>query len=102
MAMSEREDRRRRMRAAAQRRTSEDAPASGSTAVRSKPVRITVDLTPTQYRHLKTWTLQAAAEVGASVSLADVVRLLAGYLHEDQELAQRVTADLQQRSGSPL
>lgn len=90
------EERKQRLRSAAQRRTAEDAPASGSTAVRSKPVRITIDLSPAQYQQLKIWTLHAAADVGANVAVVDVIRTLASYLDQDPEIAERVLADLRE------
>lgn len=95
--MSDREDRKNRLARAAGRRAEPDAPPAGTTAVRTKPVRVTLDLSPAAYRRLKTWTLNASVEVGANVSLADVLRTLADHLDTDQELAELVLADLKQR-----
>ena len=92
--MSKADERKQRLRSAAQRRSTDDASPSGSTAVRSKPVRITIDLSPAQYQQLKTWTLHAAADIGANVSTADVIRTLASYLEQDPEIAERVLSDL--------
>jgi hypothetical protein len=66
-----------RMRAAAGRRSAEDAPAAGRTAMRSKPVRITLDLSPEDYRALTAWTTATAAAVDvARVTQAEAVRAM--------------------------
>lgn len=72
---TDRERRKERMKAATTRRTAEEAPAAGRTALRAKPVRITVDLTPELYRKLTRWSNEAAVELDVSkLPLADVVR----------------------------
>src|SRR5262249_59103613 len=60
-----REQRKAQMAAAAARRTAPDAPPAGRTAIRSKPVRITLDLSPELYRHLTHWADSAAAPLDA-------------------------------------
>jgi hypothetical protein len=73
----ERELRKAQMAAAAARRTEPDARPAGRTAIRSKPIRITLDLSPELYRELTTWADSAAIELGvARVSLADAVRAM--------------------------
>lgn len=62
-----------------------------STAPRTKPVRITVDLSPLAYRDLNRWCRQAAEDLDvAKVNTAAVVRTLLGMLDDDQALAGRV------------
>lgn len=84
------EKQRARMMAAATRRTEPDAGPAGKSAVRSKPVRITVDLTPEAYRQLTNWTKDTAADLGfMKLSLADVVRAMVNSLpveEFDQEM----------------
>jgi len=53
--MTAREARKNRMAAAAAARTAPEARPAGQTAVRTKPVRITVDLDPAEYLELKRW-----------------------------------------------
>ena len=73
----ERELRKAQYAAAAGRRAEPDAPPAGRTAIRSKPVRITLDLSPELYRELTMWTDSAAIELGVPrVSLADAVRAM--------------------------
>jgi hypothetical protein len=65
------------MAAAAARRTEPGAGPAGRTAIRSKPVRITVDLSPELYRQLTGWADAAAVTLGVPrVSLADAMRAM--------------------------
>lgn len=68
---------RERLMAAATRRTEPDAQPAGRTAIRSKPVRITIDLSPEAYRELSAW-LASAAEVldVPRLSQADAIRAM--------------------------
>jgi hypothetical protein len=73
----ERDLRKAQMAAAAGRRTEPNARPAGRTAIRSKPVRITLDLSPELYRELTGWTDSAAIALGVPrVSLADAVRAM--------------------------
>jgi hypothetical protein len=73
----ERELRKAQMAAAAARRTEPNARPAGRTAIRSKPIRITLDLSPELYRELTVWADSAALELGVPrVSLADAVRAM--------------------------
>lgn len=66
-----------RLKAAATRRTEPDATPAGKSAVRSKPVRITVDLTPELYRTLTGWTAAAAGELDIPrLTSADAIRAM--------------------------
>lgn len=72
-----REQRKAQMAAAAARRTDPDARPAGRTAIRSKPVRITLDLSPELYRQLTRWADEAAVELDVPrVALADAVRAM--------------------------
>ncbi|HEY3955815.1 MAG TPA: hypothetical protein VGM53_20785 [Streptosporangiaceae bacterium] len=72
-----REQRRARMAAAAARRSAPGAGPAGQTAIRSKPVRITLDLSPELYRQLTRWTDSAAVELDVPrVALADAMRAM--------------------------
>jgi hypothetical protein len=74
---TQREQRKAQMAAAAARRTEPGAAPAGRTAIRSKPVRITLDLNPELYRQLTTWADSAAISLGVPrVSLADAVRAM--------------------------
>ena len=79
-----REQRKAQMAAGAARRAEPGAGPAGRTAVRSKPVRITLDLSPELYRQLNLWTDSAAVALGVPrVSLADAVRAMIRVTTED-------------------
>lgn len=72
-----REQRKAQMAAAAARRSGPGAGPAGQTAIRSKPVRITLDLSPELYRQLTRWTDAAAVELDVPrVALADAMRAM--------------------------
>ena len=72
-----REQRKAQMAAAAARRAAPGARPAGRTAIRSKPVRITLDLSPELYRQLTGWADAAAVTLGVPrVSLADAMRAM--------------------------
>ena len=74
---TQREQRKAQMAAAAARRTEPDAPPAGRTAIRSKPVRITLDLSPELYRQLTQWAGSAAIALDVPrIALADAVRAM--------------------------
>jgi hypothetical protein len=74
---AQRDLRKAQMAAAAGRRAEPNARPAGQTAIRSKPVRITLDLSPELYRQLTGWTDSAAISLGVPrVSLADAVRAM--------------------------
>ena len=74
---SQREQRRAQMAAAAARRAEPDARPAGQTAIRSKPVRITLDLSPELYRQLTRWVDEVAVELDVPrVALADAMRAM--------------------------
>ena len=65
------------MAAAAGRRAQPNARPAGRTAIRSKPVRITLDLSPELYRQLTAWADSAAVTLDVPrVPLAAAVRAM--------------------------
>jgi hypothetical protein len=82
------------MTAAATRRAEPDARPPGRTAIRSKPIRITLDLSPELYRQLTQWAASAAIALDVPrVPLADAVRAMiratAESPHETLELLRQ-------------
>ena len=74
---TQREQRKAQMAAAAARRAEPDAPPAGRTAIRSKPVRITLDLSPELYRQLIQWADSAAVALDVPrIPLADAMRAM--------------------------
>jgi hypothetical protein len=74
---TEREQRKAQMATAAARRSEPGARPAGRTAIRSKPVRITLDLSPELYRQLTEWAGTAAIALDVPrVALADAVRAM--------------------------
>ena len=74
---TERERRKAQMAAAALSRMETGGRPAGRTAIRSKPVRITLDLSPELYRQLTQWAHSAAIELDVPrVALADAVRAM--------------------------
>ena len=94
---TERERRKAQMAAAATRRTEPDAGA-GKTAIRSKPVRITLDLSPELYRELTRWAHSAAIELDVPrIALADAVRAMIRVTTESpDEVLERLRRDREQ------
>jgi hypothetical protein len=77
LVSSQREQRKASMAAAAAARTEPGARPAVQTAIRSKKVRITLDLTPELYRELTRWAESAAITLDVPrVSLADAVRAM--------------------------
>ncbi len=65
------------MAAAAARRSEPAARPAGRTAIRSKPVRVTLDLSPELYRELTRWADSAAAALDVPrIALADAMRAM--------------------------
>lgn len=68
---------------------------SRASAVQVKPVRSTVDLSPVQHAGLKAWCGETAVEIGTSrVTTQDVMRVLVARLLTDDDLAEKIRADL--------
>jgi hypothetical protein len=83
---TEQERRKAQMTAAAARRTEPGASPAGRTAIRSKPVRVTLDLSPELYRQLARWADTAAVELDVPrVALVDAVRAMIRVATESPE-----------------
>ena len=95
---TEREQRKAQMAAAAARRAEPDARPAGRTAIRSKPVRITLDLNPELHRELTMWAESAAIALDVPrVSLADAVRAMIRVTTENpDEVLERLRQDREQ------
>jgi hypothetical protein len=94
---TQREQRKAQMAAAAARRSQPDARPAGQTAIRSKPVRITLDLSPELYRQLIRWADSAAVELDVPrIALADAVRAMIRVTTENpDEVLERLRRDRQ-------
>ena len=94
-AQRDRDLRKAQMAAAASRRAEPNALPAGQTAIRSKPVRITLDLSPELYRELNLWADSAAIALGGPrVSLADAVRaMIRGTAENPDEVLARLRRD---------
>jgi hypothetical protein len=92
---AQREQRQAQMTAAAVRRAGPDARPPGRTAIRSKPVRITLDLNPELYRQLIQWADAAAVELNVPrVALADAMRAMIRVTTENpDEVLERLRRD---------
>ena len=92
---TQREQRKAQMTAAAARRTDPDARPPGRTAIRSKPVRITLDLSPELYREFTQWVDSAAVTLEVPrVALADAMRAMIRVTTENpDEVLDRLRRD---------
>lgn len=71
-----------------------DQPPSRAAAARTKPVRRSVDLSPSYHARLTDWCAETADEIGARVTGQAVIRALVARLLMDERLARRIRADL--------
>lgn len=66
-----------RMTVAATRRAEPDTPQPGKTAVRTKPVRVTLNLPPELFRQVTRWADHAAEAIGEPrISVQDTIRAM--------------------------
>lgn len=95
---TQREQRKAQMAAAATRRAEPDARPAGQTAIRSKPVRVTLDLSPELYRQLTQWAASAAIALDVPrIALADAVRAMIRVAAENPgQVHERLRRDRQQ------
>lgn len=93
--MPARKDRTAAFRRAAHRRTEPGAAPAGETAVRSKPVRITVDLAPDLYKQLTRWAGETALELDRPrLPQAEVIRACIRALTDDPDVREAVLKEL--------
>ena len=72
-----------------------DLPPQWSDTGRTKPVRRSVDLSPTYHTQLTQWCAEAAKLIGTPrVTGQDVIRALVARLLMDESLARRIRDDL--------
>jgi hypothetical protein len=92
---TQREQRKAQMAAAAARRSEPAARPAGRTAIRSKPVRVTLDLSPELYRELTRWTDSAAVALDVPrIALADAMRAMIRVTAENgDEVLERLRRD---------
>jgi len=92
---TQREQRKAQMAAAAARRSEPAARPAGRTAIRSKPVRVTLDLSPELYRELTRWADSAAVALDVPrVALADAMRAMIRVAAENgDEVLDRLRRD---------
>ena len=95
---TELERRKAQMAAAAARRTEPNARPAGQTAVRSKPVRVTLDLSPELHRQLTRGAHSAALELDVPrVALADMVRaMIRDTMESPDEVMEQLRRDREQ------
>jgi hypothetical protein len=96
---TQREHRKAQMAAAAARRSQPAARPAGQTAIRSKPVRITLDLSPELYRQLTQWVDAAAVTLDVPrLALADAMRAMIKVTTEHpDEVLERLRRDRELR-----
>lgn len=75
------------------RAAAERGPAAAASG-RTKPVRRSVDLSPSYHARLTEWCAETADEIGARVTGQAVIRALVARLLMDEHLARRIRADL--------
>jgi hypothetical protein len=95
---TQRDQRKGQMAAPAARRAEADAGPAGRTAIRSKPVRVTLDLSPELYRQLTRLADSAAMTLGVPrVALADALRAMIRVTADSPgEVLERLRDDYEQ------
>ena len=74
-------------------------PRRGAAAPLSRPVRRTVDLSPSHHAQLAEWCRETARQLGrARVTGQDVLRALVARVLTDETLARKIRADLRSES----
>ncbi|WP_037078177.1 hypothetical protein [Pseudonocardia spinosispora] len=77
-------------------------PAQETTrAPRTRPVRVTVELSPMEHKALRQWCAHTAADLDLPVVAgAEVFRALLSLMREDEGMADQVRAELERTGGS--
>jgi len=83
-------------------------PAGGETSgelasrvPRTRPVRVTVELSPMEHKALRQWCAQTSADLDLPVVAgAEVFRALLSLMRNDPEVAEQVRAELERTGGS--
>jgi hypothetical protein len=74
---------------------------SGSRVPRTRPVRVTVELSPMEHKALRQWCAQTSADLDLPVVAgAEVFRALLSLMRNDPEVAEQVRAELERTGGS--
>jgi hypothetical protein len=68
---------------------------------RTRPVRVTVELSPMEHKALRQWCAQTSADLDLPVVAgAEVFRALLSLMRGDPEVAEQVRAELERTGGS--
>jgi hypothetical protein len=68
---------------------------------RTRPVRVTVELSPMEHKALRQWCAQTSADLDLPVVAgAEVFRALLSLMRGDPEMAEQVRAELERTGGS--
>lgn len=81
------------MRAAAAR-SAPTTPAPGATAIRTDPIRTTVDLDPALWTDVQEWLAITQSALRRKVKMAQVLRVMLILLSEDGKFAETVRQHL--------
>ena len=74
---------------------------AGSRVPRTRPVRVTVELSPMEHKALRQWCAQTSADLDLPVVAgAEVFRALLSLMRNDPEVAEQVRAELERTGGS--
>ncbi len=68
---------------------------------RTRPVRVTVELSPMEHKQLRRWCAETSADLDLPVVAgAEVFRALLNLMHDHPEVADQVRAELARTGGS--
>ena len=68
---------------------------------RTRPVRVTVELSPMEHKQLRRWCAETSADLDLPVVAgAEVFRALLNLMHDHPEVAEQVRAELSRTGGS--
>jgi hypothetical protein len=81
--------------------TSQPSAASPHRVPRTRPVRVTVELSPMEHKALRQWCAVTSAELDLPVVAgAEVFRALLSLMRDDPKMADQVRAELERTGGS--